>query len=400
MRARRWLPLAGLLAVSLAGATPAAGASKLLVGIVDDELKWTAHPRPTASVLRDLGIGALRVTLTWRKGETHLSQTDVVTLNRVMGSTFGIRVVLTVAGRAREAPTTPEQANRYCAYVRSAISRFPIVNDVVIWNEVNTNEFWQPQYASDGTSAAPAAYTALLARCYDVLHAFRPRVNVMSDTAPRGNDNPVAASNQGHSPGTFIKGMGEAYRASGRARPIVDNFGHHPYPDFSAESPFARHPRTRSIGEGDYDKLMAVLTDAFGGTDQPLPGTGTTTIWYLEDGFETKLSSEKRSLYTGRELARTVPAEKLHRQQLVDSIRLAYCQPAVGAFFNFLLTDERRLNGWQSGLLWADGTPKPAYAGFRAVAREARAGAVDCVALRRREAAVLAGGFVIVPPRG
>jgi hypothetical protein len=390
----------GFVLVALVCATPATAAPKLLVGIVDDDLKWTAHPRPTTSALRDLGIGALRVTMTWRKGQTRLDQTDQTTLNRVIGSTFGMRVVVTVAGRAREAPTTPDQAERYCAYVRHLISRFPIVNDVVIWNEVNTNDFWLPQFNSNGTSAAPAAYTALLARCYDVLHAFRPSVNVISNTAPRGNDNAFAVSNQGHSPANFIRRMGEAYRASARTRPLVDTFGHHPYPDFSSESPFARHPRTKSIGEGDYDKLVSVLTEAFSGTDQPLPGRRGVTIWYLEDGFETKLTPAKRSLYTGRELARTVPAEKLHRQQLVDAIRLAYCQPHVGAFFNFLLTDERRLNGWQSGLLWADGTPKPAFAGFRAIATEARTGRVDCVALRQREAAVLAGGFAIPPPRG
>lgn len=397
----RLRPLAVLVALvaAITSVAPAHAGSNLFVGVVDDELKWTAHPRPIVSVLRDLGLGALRVTVTWRAGQTALSPTDVTTLNRVVGSTFGMRVVLTAAGRAREAPTTPAQADRYCAYVRSAISRFPTINDVVIWNEVNTNDFWLPQFNADGTSAAPAAYTALLARCYDVLHSFRPSVNVLSNTAPRGNDNPFGASNPGHSPGNFIRRMGEAYRASGRTRPIFDTVGHHPYPDFSPESPFARHPRTGSIGEGDYDKLIQALTDGFGGTDQPLPGSRGVTIWYLEDGFETDLVPAKRSLYTGREIARTVPPAALHRQQLVDAIRLAYCQPAVGAFFNFLLTDERRLNGWQSGLLWADGTPKPAYNGFRAVVREVETRRVDCAALRRREAAVLAGGFVILPPR-
>jgi hypothetical protein len=34
----------------------------------------------------------------------------------------------------------------------------------------------------------------------------------------------------------------------------------------------------------------------------------------------------------------------------------------------FLLRDEARLKGWQSGLLTASGTPKPAYRAFQRVA--------------------------------
>ena len=33
----------------------------------------------------------------------------------------------------------------------------------------------------------------------------------------------------------------------------------------------------------------------------------------------------------------------------------------MGAFFNFQLRDDPDLVGWQSGVLYADGTPKPAY---------------------------------------
>ena len=47
--------------------------------------------------------------------------------------------------------------------------------------------------------------------------------------------------------------------------------------------------------------------------------------------------------------------------QLADAIKIAYCQPLVGAYFNFHLVDEKDLAGWQSGVYWADGTPKPAY---------------------------------------
>jgi hypothetical protein len=64
--------------------------------------------------------------------------------------------------------------------------------------------------------------------------------------------------------------------------------------------------------------------------------------------------------------------------QLRDSIVLAYCQPAVGALFNFQLADERRLSGWQSGLLWANWRPKPSYELVRAVLEDVHHRAVAC----------------------
>jgi chitodextrinase len=68
--------------------------------------------------------------------------------------------------------------------------------------------------------------------------------------------------------------------------------------------------------------------------------------------------------------------------QVRDSIRLAACQPYVGAYFNFLLFDESRLAGWQSGAFWADQTPKDSLPGFREAITEANAATVDCDALK------------------
>ena len=64
--------------------------------------------------------------------------------------------------------------------------------------------------------------------------------------------------------------------------------------------------------------------------------------------------------------------------QLRDALELAYCQPAVSAWFNFELVDEVGLGGWQSGLLYADGKPKPSYAPFKAEIAAVAAGQVDC----------------------
>ena len=111
----------------------------------------------------------------------------------------------------------------------------------------------------------------------------------------------------------------------------------------------------------DLPRLLAALTSAFGGTGQPVPGEGSVRIWYLEDGFQTVVPAAESALYTGSELDRyTIPALAPSGQeestrvdqgtQLTTALELAYCQPAVGAFFNFQLADDHDLGGWQSGL--------------------------------------------------
>jgi hypothetical protein len=230
----------------------------------------------------------------------------------------------------------------------------------------------------------------LLAECWDELHALRPDVNVIATSAPRGNDDP-AAERPSHSPLQWYRELGAAYRASGRPRPIFDTVGHNPYPNTSGEAPWATHPGG-TIGEGDYTKLVGVLTDAFFATAQPVPGNGLS-IWYMEDGFQTRVDKRVAAAYVGQEndpFALAAASHPRARQaagearsvdqasQLSDAIRLAHCQPYVGAFFNFLLADERALTGWQSGVLWANWRPKPSYYGFRRAVFDVVGGKVDC----------------------
>lgn len=367
--------LAFLLAVAaLAVAQPAAAAPGLLVGIDDDSVKWQPHAAATLSVHRDLGLGAARVTIPWSRGDTKPSNLVVTYLRRVaqLGGS-GARLVVAVYGIPKDAPADDAARHQFCGFAQQVAARAH-ATDVVIWNEVNSAAYWP-------RSAGPAGYEALLAQCWDSLHTLRIPVNVITSTAAK-ND-----------PAGFVRAVGAAYRASGRTRPIADTFGHNPYPDNSAEPPWTRHPSLTTIGQGDLPTLLTALKDGFAGTDQPLPGESGVSVWYLEDGFQTTVPPEKAGLYVGRENdARPVPAMQASGNslavqrdqgiQLRDALLLAYCQPAVGAFFNFELVDEERLAGWQSGLLWRDGTRKPAYAAFKATVAQIAAGSVDCSQVR------------------
>ena len=349
----------------------------LLVGITDN--MFLTAPGPAFADARDLGLNAVHVFLTWTPNETALSPTSVAEFECDDDGGQGIPHHCLCGRQATDAPTDATARDAYCAYVASLLAGYPAINDVVIWNEPNHDLFRRPQYRPGGSDAAPAAYESLLADCWDVLHSVRPGVNVIMSTSPSGNNNPEAKSNASSAPATFIEDMGAAYRASGRTRPIFDTVGHSAYGADSAEPPSESHAGSRYIGEGDLDELVLAVTQAFGGTAQPVPGACTgsercPSVWYLEDGWQTVPDSAHAHLYTGVETdthpvtdgptsaGLTAPTQA---SQLISGIDLAYCQPYVGAFFNFQLGDQTDLAGWQSGVLWADSSRKASYGAFR-----------------------------------
>jgi hypothetical protein len=237
---------------------------------------------------------------------------------------------------------------RFCGYARAVVARAPSARAVVVWNEANSPTYWR---------TGAARYESLLARCYDVLHPMH--VTVLDSTA------------SAHAPAAFLAALGAAYRASGRTRPLVDAFGHNPYPASASEPPDAVHLGD-FLGEGDYVRLAATLHRAFAGTAQR-----SLDIWYLEDGFQTTVPPTLRTHYGGRETVRTLTPLR-QAQDLGAAILLAACQPHVRAFFNFELVDETRLAGWQSGLVWRGVHRKPAALAFAAAAHAADSGGAHC----------------------
>jgi Bacterial Ig domain/RTX calcium-binding nonapeptide repeat (4 copies) len=386
----------------LAGFTPgpAAAGPNLFVGLIEDSSVAYVSARTSIS---DLNVSALRVPLGWGLGQTEPNAEQISAIENVMTAHPAVRIVLVANGLGDDAPTTAPARDAYCGFVRRLLERFPSINDVVIWNEPNLPFFWKPQFNPDGTSAAPAAYLELAARCWDVLHAFRPGVNVIAPaTSPRGNDNPNAVSNISHSPLNFIGRMGAAYRASGRAQRVFDTVAHHVYGATPADRPWRTHTGTQ-ISQGDWAKLMQAYTDGFQGTAQAIPGEcvpgGCVWIWYTEAGYQTSIDPDKLGAYHGTENVIPVVPDYAGSEpespppsptslapdqwtQIIDGVRLAACQPYVQSFFNFLLIDQPGLGGWQSGFLWADGTRKDSYPAFRQVIVETSEDRVDCGRLK------------------
>jgi hypothetical protein len=398
--------LATMVAAGLAPAGPG-----LLIGVDDDSVKWAPTPADFVAAHRDVGFTAARVTIQWHTGLTKLDDAATTYVARAQAAArLGERIVLAVYGPPDQAPRTQQARDDYCSFVVSALGAARNVYDVVIWDEANSGFFWRPQ------TNAGVQYEALLETCYDAIHKARKNVNVITSVAP--HEDPLR----------FVRQLRAGILANDRTGPIFDTFGYDAYPEDSLESPFAQHPGSRSVDEGDYDGLVSALAAAFTGTGQPVPGSGVATagsvppggvpaaalapvptrrrtpapeivvpdgpvtIWYLEDGFETIVPAKRRDLYTGTETHTLLVPALFYRQatnavardqssQIRDALELAYCQPAVGAWFNFQLRDEHDLAGWQSGLLWADGTQKPSYAIVKQAIAAVAAGTIDCAQL-------------------
>ena len=82
----------------------------------------------------------------------------------------------------------------------------------------------------------------------------------------------------------------------------------------------------------------------------------------------------KAKAYSGAEPATTKPVDELTQGQYYGrALQLAFCQPNVTGIFFFHSQDEPALASWQSGLYYADGTPKSSlYAVRDALAPGAR----------------------------
>ena len=373
--------LLGALAAAIQAAPTLAGPG-MVVGADDDSLVW-GNSQQTASNARALGLKAVRITRQWHPGESTVPPDFQDTLYRIIGDVSGLRVVVSLYGRPEDTPRTDEARRQYCSYVADMLKVNPQIRDVVIWNDANEQAFWSPQFNADGTSAAPADYEALLATCWDAAHAANPSTNVISAAVSKTSPIPGGFTIGYNPPATWIAKLAEAYRASGRTKPIFDTFGYIPHAAGSVERPWTKHPSSSNFAIGDYDALVAALTTGFQGTAQPVPGQKGTTIWYLAQGYESVPDPAKAGAYSGTELdGAPLPALSPNEAsdsgtgpgidqplQLSDAIELAYCQPFVGAYFNFHLADEPNLAGWQSGLMTKDGRKKPAYSAFQHLPR-------------------------------
>lgn len=276
----------------------------------------------------------------------------------------GIRVILVLDSKQPTAHA-PAAFCAWAAQVATTASQWGI-HDYVVWNEPNTARYWAPQ-----NPGSPAQYEALLAQCYDAIHTADPLARLIGfGLSPRSNGPTQTA------PIPFIAGVGAAYRASGRTKPIMDQMSLRPYPNPNSptDGPGVGYANTQDYGVPNLDRVKQAVWDAFHGTGQPTTLDGLT-FRIDELGWQTDTS--QYSQYFNAENVKTV-SEETQAADIATAVQKYFaCDPTVTDVDWFLLVDESTRDGrsqdgttmvsggWQSGLMTAGGqgvsTPKVAY---------------------------------------
>jgi hypothetical protein len=354
-----------------------------LIGTVDDAFQQPY--RPVASrligVAHRAGFNALVVSIVWRRGRTKPSRKEIHALRGVAAGARRHHMqpfLLVWNGYQNNTPATEHDRKQFAKFTAATAHKVHAFRDFIIGNEPNLNTFWMPQFGPKGGDVAARDYFDLLARSYDALKDVSPKIRVVGGTlAARGVDRPGTGRDT-HSPTRFIRDLGHEYESTGRSKPIMDALAMHPYPGHSRIPPNVRHTTSRAITLADYPKLVHLLADAFDGT--PQRGDGLP-IFYTEFGVETPVPPGKRRFYTNFDApdAADVVSPAVQARYYRLAFQIAYCQPQVEGLFIFHTYDERDLQGWQSGLYYADQTRKPSLASFRHIAAAVRDGTIaDC----------------------
>jgi hypothetical protein len=352
---------------------PSAGASeRLLVGLFDETQTLYGNPDYAFPLLHTLGADVVRVNLYWggRFGVARRAPANPAEpadpayhwepYDRTVryAKRFGMRVLFSIYGTpswengGAGLNRPPSSYARLEAFAAAAAARYsgtfvgadglvlPAVRHWLAWNEPNNPIFLSPQYrraAGRWVVESARAYARICAAVWHGVHAGARRGEKVAcgGTAPRGNNNPRSAR-PSVSPLAFLR----ALHRTGRAR--FDVYAHHPYA--RAEAPSARPPGPTAVTLGNLGVLLAELTRLY----------GPKRLWITEYGYQTNPPDRAQGVTAARQA-----------RYVTEAYAIARSNPRVDMLVWFLLRDEARLDGWQSGFITAGGKKKPSFFAFQ-----------------------------------
>jgi hypothetical protein len=338
------------------------------VGVADNTLLGSADGGAAyLGVMNDVGLRELRLPVRWDSTRpTRIDNAGQIKKLLPAAAVRGIHVAFSIQpGTATAITSSPDAPSRFVAFEQQVARAFPSVRDLIVGNEPNQPYFWQPQFDAGHENVSAAAYESLLAQSYDALKAADPSINVIGlGLSSRGNDDRWATGNVSTSPVKFLQGMGTAYRASGRTRPLMDELAYHPYPRRDTDS-LTTGILWPNAGATNLDRIKQAVWDAFHGTGQPTFENGLR-VRLDEVGWQVAVPGRVLSAYFGSENV-TPTTEATQASIYASLVRYEECDPSVDALLFFGLRDEPNLSRWQAGLMRADGTPRPSYGAVRDV---------------------------------
>jgi hypothetical protein len=377
----RFAPLTVALCAVIAAALPGtatASSTQSMTFEAPVDLADAATRTAAFDEISSFGVRSVRIVLLWQnvapaptsRVKPDFDSTDPATYDwraydaQVDGAVArGWKVLLTVSGPVPRWATNGAKDNltrpkpkEFQQFVTAAARHFGTrVARWSIWNEPNQPQFLLPQYeAGTKVPLSPRIYRNLFFAARRGLAAggMANAEVLVAETSPRGTGSVVA-------PLTFLRGMlclDIRYRKVGSCGKLeADGYAHHAYT--TASGPLFKPREPNDVTIGVISRLVTALDRAarVGAIDRQMP------IHLTEFGIQSTpdpvfgVSQTRQSDY--RSIAE----------------RLAYDQPRVVAFSQYLLRDDppvadaplaARYPGFESGLRRNDGRAKAALTGF------------------------------------
>jgi hypothetical protein len=361
------LATVALLAVPGAGATP-----HMLVGILDESHTLYGNPDQTFPLLGQLHTQVLRINLYWggKFGVAKRRPVDATdpsdpaydwslydrTVN--YAAQYKIKLLFSVYGTPRwenghaTANYAPKKFTDLENFAYAAATRYagdfpaedgrplPAVRYWTAWNEPNQYFQLSPQYKKvKGKYVIQSAidYAKICNSIYTGIHStmLAGEKVACGVTAPGGNNSPTGGRPT-ISPVAFL----QAAKKAGMKK--FDAYAHHAYPRKSTETPTTKPPKN-AVTLANIGDLTKVLTKLYG--NKPL--------WITEYGYQTNPPDKTLGVSWAKQAAYLKQAYAIGRKN-----------PRIQMMIWFLMKDEPRVSGWQSGFITATGKKKPSFAAF------------------------------------
>ncbi len=374
---RLLFPLTVVLLLALAPAASASRTQSLTFEGPKDFLNPESRPAALDEV-GGLGVRSLRVIVQWSSVAPGSDQAERPAFEPTDPDAYdwgeygalldaarqrGWEVLVTISGpvpkwatAARRDNVTRPSPTAFAAFVTALGRKFGDQIDTwAIWNEPNQPQFLRPQFARGGQAESPKIYRRLFqAAVRGLANAGQGDDKVLiGETSPRGNRSRIVP------PLRFMRGMlclNSKYKKRRACGALdADGYAHHAYttrqgPYFVPPAPHSRDDVTIGV----LSRLTKALdrARAAGAFKKRLP------IYLTEFGIQSTPDTQ-----SGVSLAKQVQFRAI-------SERIAWTNPRVAAFSQYLLRDsdptgKNEYGGFESGLRFADGRPKPSLRAFR-----------------------------------
>jgi hypothetical protein len=338
--------------------------------------------RPGAiTQMQGLGVHAVRILLEWntvvpkpnaKKQPSGFNATNPADYNWgqydpliAQMQTLGWKVLLTVTGpipcwasACKKDQVTSPNAKAYGQFMEAVGRHYGnYVKLYSIWNEPNQPQQLLPQY-SHGTLVSPAIYRSLF---LDGYAGLKKSGNFSGMKVLMGETSPIGVRVEGiPAPLAFLRGVlclnSHYVKAASCGKLPAAGYAQHPYTQ-PPYGPFWVPGDTDDVTMGTLGRLVSALdrAAAAGAINSGMP------IYVTEFGIQSRPDP-----YLGVPVAEQAEFDAI-------SERIAWNNPRVVSYDQYLLSDDPPLpggpfakwSGFQSGLEYFGGKPKPEYNGWR-----------------------------------